>query len=131
MKTACENYAKYGRVTNFSKGTRPSKNIPSDVLEWLTGVDGLREYRFLSLVQRSHRIWDRFAIQIGPNALKRLYSRAGIDYTWSRPQTRPIIEDPNTVPDRREAAMHLKHLLAANEPIVFIDETSLRVSHPS
>ena len=27
--------------------------------------------------------------------------------------------------------MHLKHLLAANEPIVFIDETSLRVSHTS
>ena len=123
VRVACENWEKYRRVTNFKKRNTPKHQIPSDIVEWITGHEGLVEYRFLSLAQRCHRLYARFGLVISPHGLTLMYRRAGINYTHSRPQVHKIVEDPNTIPDRKEAALHLKHLLATGEPVCFIDET--------
>ena len=116
-------------MTNPSKPVGiPKRKIPSDIVEWITGREGLVEYRFLSLAQRCHRIYAKFGLVIGPHGLTMMYKRAGIDYTWSRPQVHKIVDDPTTIPVRRQAALDLKHLLASKEPVIFIDETSIRVS---
>ena len=84
---------------------------------------------FLSLRQRTVLLYERFGVAISSHGLVSYYRRHGIDYRFARPQCRHILADTQlqTV-ERKEAAFEVLNLMASNQPVCFIDETSMNVS---
>ena len=86
--TACENWQKLGRLRKATKEARSKRRIrkiPADIENWIVGKAALTEYRFLPLVDRVSRLYDKFGLKISAHGLGLLYKRHGIGYRFSRP----------------------------------------------
>ena len=84
---------------------------------------------FLTLKQRCDVLYERLGVVISSHGLACLYKRHGIAYKFSRPQCRHILADTQLqTNERKEAAIQLLNLMASNQPLCYIDETSLNVS---
>ena len=91
--------------------------------------EALLRQKFMPLRQRLEYLWNEHYIQISYGALRLLYKRHSIKHIKARRMRKSLIRDEDKhKKDRAKVAWELLSLLVNNDPVCYMDETTVEVN---
>ena len=89
----------------------------------------LEEQKFLSLRERVKLLWDEHGLSISKTALLKVYKRYKIEYKKAKTMRKTLLADQDYHDHSRlKIAKQLVSLFINKEPVVYMDETTVRMN---
>ena len=89
----------------------------------------LEEQKFLSLRERVKLLWDEHGLNISKTALQKVYKRYKIEYKKAKTMRKTLLADQDYHDHSRlKIAKQLVSLFINKEPVVYMDETTVRMN---
>ena len=124
-----QTYLKRKSFDSYEKNRgRPRRKFTDAHMHAMISPEALEENKFLTIAQRSKKLFDDLGLYVEPTSLRMLYKRHGINWKMARVQPKNVLRNSNKHENDRIAfSKTLVSCLVNNLDLAYVDETTVQV----